>query len=313
MAIDPTASQVLNQVLDALAIGTVHLTESTLYGSSGLVFPDGATATCLHQLQEGTVWLDGPTIELQVIHPGDVAWVLRANGHRGRTSEHAHAVPLAEAQLDLGPGVSKRVRCGEGPLKARIFTSNIMWSAPDPHPLFDLFPSLFVLRKEEQDEGLQALLHLLEVERDSGAAGSPVVASRLTELLWIHLVRRAAREGLPEPGLLDGLSHPGVAKAMTAIGERPADAWTLEGLARIAGMSRTQFARTFRRRVGLTPFDYVRRWRVHRAQELLRDGRLPLDAVATEVGYASSVSFSRSFSAVTGVPPGQWRRQHTLT
>ncbi|MEM6927612.1 MAG: AraC family transcriptional regulator [Myxococcota bacterium] len=157
---------------------------------------------------------------------------------------------------------------------------------------------------------LGALLGLLAAERESGPAGSAVVASRLTELLWIHLVRRAAGAPLAEPGLLPGLAHEGLARAMSAVAKSPAEAWTLEGLGRAAGMSRTRFARTFRERVGLTPFDYVRRWRVHRAQELLRDEKQGIEAVAAEVGYASSVSFSRSFSAVTGLPPGQWRRRH---
>ena len=137
--------------------------------------------------------------------------------------------------------------------------------------------------------------------------GSPVVASRLTELLWIHLVRSAADAPGSEPGLFGGLSHPGIARAMAAVQDDPARAWSLSDLARVAGMSRTRFARAFRERVGLTPFDYVRRWRVHRAQVLIREGSRGLDEVAAEVGYASSVSFSRSFAAVTGLPPGRWR------
>lgn len=298
----------LNRVLDRLAVGVVHLTATTLCGDTGLAFPDDFAATCVHHLREGEVWFDGPDIAPQRMQEGDLAWVLRAAGHRGRTSPDALAVPLSEADIAVGPGVSKRVSVGDGSIRAEVFTSHLMWQTPQLDPLFDLLPSVFVLSREEQDEGIRALLDLLAAERKLGARGSRVAASRLTELLWIHLVRRAAHHAVPEPGLIDGLSHPGLARALTAIDHDPARSWSLQGLARTAGMSRTQFARAFRERVGLTPFEYVRRWRVHRAQELLRDGSRGLEAVAAEVGYASSVSFSRSFSAVMGVPPGQWRR-----
>ncbi|MEO0604127.1 MAG: AraC family transcriptional regulator [Myxococcota bacterium] len=310
MTATTSALPLLNQILDSLAVGEVHLTASTLHGETGVQFPDDFPATCVHHVRQGPVWLDGPGIEPQRLDTGDIAWVLRAGGHRGRTAPEAPVVPLSQTRIELGLGVAKQLECGTGASRVRIFSSHLLWARSQPHPLFDLLPRVFVVPAAELGEGVAALLGLLTSERESGAAGSAVVATRLTELLWIHLVRRAAEVPLADPGLLPGLAHEGLARAMSAVAKAPADPWTLEGLGRTAGMSRTQFARTFRARVGLTPFDYVRRWRVHRAQELLRDDRQGLEAVAAEVGYASSVSFSRSFAAVTGLPPGQWRRRH---
>jgi AraC-like DNA-binding protein len=57
----------------------------------------------------------------------------------------------------------------------------------------------------------------------------------------------------PEPGygLLAGLAHPALGRALTRIHEDPGGAWTLERMAEEAGMSRSAFAETFRHVVGL--------------------------------------------------------------
>lgn len=48
------------------------------------------------------------------------------------------------------------------------------------------------------------------------------------------------------------------------------------------------------------------------AERLLRESRLDLNSIAQRLGYAEAASFSRAFSRWSGVPPGQWKRVHSL-
>jgi AraC family transcriptional regulator len=55
----------------------------------------------------------------------------------------------------------------------------------------------------------------------------------------------------------------------------------------------------------------VRRLRLHRAAGYLANGAMPIAEIAERSGYGSLQSFSRTFSAVYGMPPAQYRQQGT--
>jgi AraC family transcriptional regulator len=82
----------------------------------------------------------------------------------------------------------------------------------------------------------------------------------------------------------------------------------VDALARIVGMSTSQFSRSFRKAVGLPPHTYVVRCRVMRARELLATTQLPLIEIALTIGFSDQAHFSRRFHEYTGVPPGVFRR-----
>ena len=85
---------------------------------------------------------------------------------------------------------------------------------------------------------------------------------------------------------------------------RPLD---VPALARVALMSPTHFTRSFRATFGETPHRYLQRRRIERAMALLRDPGLTVTEVALRVGFESLGTFSRTFRAVVGVPPSEYR------
>ena len=109
-------------------------------------------------------------------------------------------------------------------------------------------------------------------------------------------------------GMLAGLSHSKLRKAIVSMHEQPQQDWSLEALAGVSGMSRSVFAVAFRRTVGCTPGTYLQAWRVKLAQQALRQGR-SLKLIANEVGYSSEAALSRAFKAQCGVAPREWRQQ----
>ena len=154
----------------------------------------------------------------------------------------------------------------------------------------------------------QHTLALLFGEADNVRGGQRLLADRLFEVLLIQVVRwlleRPERYPL-SAGLLTGLAHPQLARALVAIHEQPAHPWSLDSLAERAGMSRSRFADTFRREVGETPAEHLAQWRLALAKQRLARGE-GVKRVALEVGYGSASALSRAFTARVGRSPRHW-------
>lgn len=99
-----------------------------------------------------------------------------------------------------------------------------------------------------------------------------------------------------------------VARAVEAMAKEPSRRWTVEGLARVSGLSRAAFARRFRRTTGRTPRAHLTELRLRLAGERLVATDDALAAVAAYVGYASEFAFAKAFKRRFGVPPGMFRR-----
>jgi len=81
----------------------------------------------------------------------------------------------------------------------------------------------------------------------------------------------------------------------------------LDGLARVAGVSKYHFVRSFEAAYGETPIRYLTRRRIERAQDLLRVANLTVTEVCMAVGFASLGSFSARFSQLVGESPIVYR------
>lgn len=181
------------------------------------------------------------------------------------------------------------------------------------HPLVRALPALVVVPLARVP-GLAASLDLLFAEADQLRCGRRLLADRLFDVVLIQLLRWLLdhpREAGIDAGVVAGLSDPRLARALNAIHERPGDAWTLERMAAVAGMSRTAFAERFRDLLGQTPADYLAGWRIALAKTGLAQGR-PLKALARELGYANPSALSRAFAARTGRSARAWRAAQVL-
>ncbi len=175
------------------------------------------------------------------------------------------------------------------------------------HPLARALPPVLVLPLREV-EGLEQTLGLLFAESCRVRCGQRLLADRLFDVLLLQLLRwlldHPARTGLPV-GLLAGLSDPKLARALTAMHERPDADWSLATMADTAGMSRSAFALAFKLHVGHTPVEYLTQWRVTIAQSLMRNGA-SVKTASAQLGYSSASSLSRAFTQTVGVSPRAW-------
>lgn len=81
----------------------------------------------------------------------------------------------------------------------------------------------------------------------------------------------------------------------------------LADLAAVAGLSRCQLVRAWRRRFGLTPMQSLASLRVERARALLAAGASPAEA-AQVAGFSDQAHLTRSFRDRLGLTPGAYRR-----
>ena len=115
----------------------------------------------------------------------------------------------------------------------------------DNNPLLQAMPPVLVLPLQ-QLPSLASTLDILFNEAFQPRCGSQAVIERLCELLLIQLLRYCIEHQLVATSVIAGLSEPRLAKAITAMHDRPQAHWTLDTLAQRAGMSRARFASLFK-------------------------------------------------------------------
>ncbi len=166
------------------------------------------------------------------------------------------------------------------------------------------FPDCLVIPLPEL-EGLEPVLTRLFAEAFSNDFGQGLAVDLLVELLMVMLLRHCIAHGHLQQGVLAGLGDPQLARVLTAVTAAPERNFSIEGMAAIAGMSRSSFAAAFKARVGVSPGDYVTLLRLARAKQQLLAGR-SLKAIAAAVGYGSPTALARAFQRQFGLSPRAW-------
>jgi AraC family transcriptional regulator len=82
----------------------------------------------------------------------------------------------------------------------------------------------------------------------------------------------------------------------------------MEELAAVARLGASYFSRAFHADFGMSPYAYVIRRRIKRAQEMMLLTDKPLASIALSCGFADQSHLTRLFHRVVGVSPARWRR-----
>lgn len=280
-----------------------------------------------HVVAEGRFWISldgGVPVEVEA---GSIVVLPHGSAHEMTSRAGLDARPVAGllARLPLdqvphveygGGGAASRLVCGYLECEQR-FT-----------PLLGALPQLLLIQADggmltvgpagahrlardgwgEGEGWLRAMLEHTVREANADRPGSPAMLARLTELLFVAVLRRYM-EGLPPSGTgwLAAVRDRDVGRALQLLHREPERAWTVDALAREVHLSRSALAQRFTALVGEPPMHYLTTWRMLLARQLLQSRRMSTAQVARRVGYRSELGFHRAFKRIVGMPPAAWR------
>lgn len=217
-------------------------------------------------------------------------------------------------QATVEGGIARIVHGGEGET-TRIWCGFLL-SDTTTDPLVGMLPSVMTLNVAQGVAGpwIESSFRLAASELATGEVRSPVLLSRLAELLFIEAVQcYFASLPLEQRSWLGGLRNAFVSRGLALMHDRPSRHWTTEMLAREVGLSRSAFAERFTELVGAPPMRYLAGLRMQRAAQRLRESWDPIAVIAEEIGYESEASFAKAFKRAFGTPPATWRRERQGT
>ena len=265
-----------------------------------------------HVIVRGSCWLRVPGEKKPIaLQGGDVVAFLHGGAHRLADAPERDARPIGEILEGQSLAHYGPVTHGGGGLPATVLCGYFEFDRESLHPLVAALPRFIHLRGTETSEfaWLQTALNFMIHETQAARPGAEAVVNRLAGVLFVQMVRAYVERAKSPPAMLAALADKPVGAALALMHEAPAQPWTLETLARRAGISRSALAARFHQLVGQTPMQYLTLWRMQLARRLLAETTLSTAAVAERSGYQSEAAFSKAFKKAVGKGPGTYRRE----
>jgi AraC-like DNA-binding protein len=280
------------------------------------VMPGVEHVISFHAVISGSCWaaLDkdpAPPIRMNpgdvVIFPGGAPNIMSSSpGGTGQPNMGIYYRPADDEQLPY-----QLIHGGGGDEQTRFICGYLGCDSRPFNPLLAALPPIFAVRKPPDEESwiVDLFGHAL-AQGGNKRAGNQTILAKLSELMFVEAVR-CYIESLPAQSLgwLSGLRDRHVGKALQLIHGRPSENWTIDLLAREAGLSRTAFSERFVQFVEMPPVHYLVQWRMQVASRLLEQQDMSIAQVGSAVGYESEAAFSRSFKRLLGISPGAWRKR----
>ena len=129
-----------------------------------------------------------------------------------------------------------------------------------------------------------------------------------TALLFAHMTRDLHRENQISFAKATDPVHINAYKVADYLYAHYGEDLTLDQLAERFSFSKYYISRTFREVTGYTLREYQNLYRIRAAKQLLEETRLPVEEIASRVGYHSAVYFEKTFKKYMGLPPLQYRK-----
>lgn len=253
-------------------------------------------ATSFHIVTSGSCIMHVPDTESTLLNLGDLVIFPREIAHHilpieELTGEQQH-LSYREAELLEGTGLL----CGE-----------VIFNHKGSDLLLEQLPRFFIIENAGNKHWLKAILDMIILESTNSKPASKSIINRLSELLFTYAIRQHLEDNPDRSGMLCVYNDNRLVRAIRCIHKAPEKRWTLESLAKEAGLSRTLFSEKFKSVSSWTPGQYLVWWRMQIAWSLLIRGEL-VSQVAEKVGYKSESSFSRAFTKMFSVSAGKVRR-----
>ncbi|MDA9526472.1 cupin [Bradyrhizobium sp. CCBAU 11434] len=297
---------ILAQVLDRVRLGGTLLFHFELGHPWNLELPARPYAL-FHYLSRGSATLalaDGQEIQMT---EGDFVVITRGDPHVFYSDRRAKPLRI----MDIDRASSRFGVISHGgrakPLSTMI-CGNFTVSRPMFGSVLELLPPVLLLKPAADGGWLEAILRRMISESALERPGQIVALSRLTEVLFVEVLRSWISSLSPgQGGWLGAISDPHIGPALKQIHENPERPWTLNDLGRRVGLGRSAFSARFTRLVGQSMQRYVIERRMSKAAFLLETSDESIARIASRVGYETAAAFSKLFHRHHGASPGRYR------
>jgi len=276
--------------------------------------PGADRVVIFHLITEGECFVElGDQAPLRLM-AGDAVIFPHGDAHRMSSRP---GLPPASGGARLDAVLTRRPRhlaYGGGGATTRLVCGYLACDHRLGRMLLTGLPSVVRVNVRGSNAGawLEASVRYALAEARSPRPGGAGVLAKLSEVLFIEVLRLYMNEQAEgRVGWLAGVGDRIVGAALNALHKSPAQAWTLDELARTAGTSRSVLAERFTHLVGSSPMQYLTQWRMLLASNLLCRSNAPLARIAEDVGYQTDTAFSRAFRREFGAPPAAWRKRQT--
>lgn len=243
------------------------------------------------------------------VEDGDV--VLFPTGHPHSLYDDPASPRTRLVHLDYSAERGHQMVDCEGPEpKLLMLCGAFHFEYPNDFPLLHRLPKLIHISGAQgrMDEGFSDMVRLIARESASDRPGAQVVIRRLTELLFIQIIRLwIDQQAEASVGWVGALRDQPISAALGLIHQSPAYKWTVKELADASALSRSAFSARFTELVGEPPLTYLTRWRMLKATRLLKN-EARMETIAELLGYESEAAFRKAFKREIGIPPAQYRK-----
>ena len=300
------AADALSAVLETFRLD-VEIINNAQYCGDWAVDTSGTSAASFHVVTHGSCYLRCDALaEPLCLQAGDLVVFPGDSPHNLR--------PTLDGDAALNQQQPRSYRDGLQADGVGLLCGYVRLRHPAAGALLSTLPEMIVRQgsKDERRCPLAVLLDLIHCESLETGPGVQAAVERLSEALFVLLLREHIDANTHEIGLVAALRDRRVRKALDAMHSELAHGWTLSELAAEAAMSRSAFSETFKRLLGEGAMEYLARWRMHNAWLWLREEGATVADVAARCGYQSEAAFAKAFKRITGEGPGAIRRTHEV-
>lgn len=277
-------------------------------GDVSIGFPQHDGIKC-YSVVTGSAWLTVDDVADAVqLSAGDCFVLPRGLPFRLATDP---ALPPVDYRLMLTGKSSGTVRIFNGGGNCMIVGGHFALDGKHADILLSALPPIVHIRSEADKAVLRWSLDRMMQELREPQPGSLMIVEHLAQMMLVQALRLYIGEAqVGRVGWLFALADRQMGSAIGAIHDDPARRWTLQSLAQSVGMSRTSFAQKFKAMVGVSPMDYLTRWRMMLAGDRLINSDDAMSVIALSFGYESESTFSTAFKRVMGHSPRRYGRSH---
>ncbi|CAA0092461.1 RCS-specific HTH-type transcriptional activator RclR [BD1-7 clade bacterium] len=292
---------------------TMHLRGSIYFGSCfcapwGLDIEQGEKAS-FHIIERGQCWLRMDHLDEPVpLVGGDI--LILPHGSRHQISDQP------DRPCQPGTPIVERIIANENPFEGqhenfKIICGYFKFKQDAQQPFFNALPDIIHLNQNDRQQfsWLDTALKLVVAEATSNKPGKSILMDRVTEVLFIQVIRAYIQLHHDDENFLAALNDKHISKALAVMHNQPDQPWTIETLANESGMSRSMFANRFHHLVGTTPMKYLLSCRMQLAKSQIEHGQASLYEIAEQVGYSSDSSFKKAFKRFFDRTPASYRKK----